>query len=427
MGAFQPMDVLFRTINAFIEDTSVLAVIAYLLARGRLQTLLLRERLTGWEIATLGATFGLAALTEAAFPGARFPYTTHTLVVTFGTLTGGLPIGLTAAAVVTVGELVFNPMKGAVVTSIAVFLTALLVGGLRRLIRTGPRLAGAFAAGVISQSCTFLFWLAVARPPRTPELLSHGLVSIPANGFGALLLLLVVDDAQVRARSERHRLEAERTHTLLAEGQLNALRSRIHPHFLFNTLSSIAGLCGVAPERAEAAIVRLGELMRRALEADGAAPAALADEIEHARAYLEIEQLRLGDRLSVIWSVDSRGDAAPVPPFAVQTLVENAVRHGIAPKIGRGTIRITVSRSAGHTLVAVADDGVGMPTPPAAGGPEAGETRLHGLQILTRQLVLRHGPRGRLRCFSRAGHGTLVVFRVPELDGVERVKGGELC
>ena len=96
-----------------------------------------------------------------------------------------------------------------------------------------------------------------------------------------MLLLLVAHDARLRAESERNRAEAERAQALVTEAQLNALRARVHPHFLFNALTSIAALCAEAPPRAEAATVRLGQLMRHALETHGTTPLCLSDEIAH--------------------------------------------------------------------------------------------------------------------------------------------------
>jgi signal transduction histidine kinase len=411
------MDAILSTINRFVEDTTVLVAVAYLLARGRRLALLFRGRPRLWEASYLGAILGVVGLTEVAFPGARFPYTIHTLIVTFATLAGTLRVGLITAAVVTVGVFLLNTAQVGAGTMLAAFMTALTAEGVRRVQPHHHRLLGAFLAGVLSQSCALLIWFGLSGRLRVPELPSHALFTIPANGFGVMLLMLVVNEAQVRARSEQHRLEAERAQTLVAEAQLHALRACVHPHFLFNTLSSIAGLCGVAPDKAEAAIVRLGELMRRVLVADPATPQALGEEIEYVRSYLEIEQLRLGGRLRVVWSIDPAAGPLLVPPFAVQTLVENAIKHGIAPQPEPGTIVITVRRSQRRTVVAVTDDGVGMTPEATRSVRERASNRIHGLQILAQQLVLMYGPRARLRLFSRLDEGTMAVFMVPGSAG----------
>src|SRR5262249_40232613 len=171
----------------------------------------------------------------------------------------------------------------------AVFVSAFLAEAVGRTLGTNHRLAGALLAGMLAQSGVLLVRLALAGSLHAPHTLWHALVSVPANGFAVRLLQMVATDAQIRARSEQHRLQAERAHALLAETQLVALRSRVHPHFLFNALTSIAALCTTAPVEAETAVIRLGQLMRRALEVDPATPVFLAEEIEYVRGYLEIE------------------------------------------------------------------------------------------------------------------------------------------
>jgi LytS/YehU family sensor histidine kinase len=257
------------------------------------------------------------------------------------------------------------------------------------------------------------------------------LASMAANGFGVLILRVVLREAGLRADSERHRqeserdrLEVERARTLVAEAQLVALRARVHPHFLFNTLTSIAALCGFAPAQAETAIVRLSQVMRRALDANPAAPVCLADEIEFARGYVEIEQYRLGSRLEVVWDIDAAGAGMQVPAFSLQTLVENAILHGIAPQIGPGTVRIVIRCYRRHTFVAVQDNGIGMTTQEclAALAPAIGQE--HGLQIVAAQLRLLYGARGRLRLFSRQTKGTIAAFAVPnapEPEGIVKI------
>lgn len=403
-------------INAFIEDTCVLVAVAYLLARGRMLSLLFRERLPFWRSVYLGAVLGLVGLTEVEFPGARLPYATHTLIVTFAVLAGGLWVGLIAAAVVGMGAFVLKPPLAAVGMIAAVFTSALAAAAVRGIFGARHRLPTGFVAGLLTQSAAVLVRFLLAHPLHSPYQFSGHMKTIPANAFGVMLLLLVVNDAQLRADSERHRAEAERAHALVAEAQLNALRACVHPHFLFNTLTSIAALCTDAPARAEAAIVRLGQLMRRVLETNPTAPLCLEEEIEHVRSYLEIERLRLGGRMRVSWNLCSGSEQIRVPPFAVQTLVENAVQHGLGPKMEPGEINITVRRYASHTLVAVRDDGVGMPGDADQKALTPLTERMHGLQILTQQLTLLYGQRARLRLFSRADAGTLAVFVVPHRE-----------
>ncbi len=231
-----------------------------------------------------------------------------------------------------------------------------------------------------------------------------------------MLLVLIVTDAQEKARSEQRRLEAERAQTLASEAQLAALRARVHPHFLFNTLNSIAELCAIAPERAETAILRLSGMMRRALDAGAVTDMPLAEELQAAETYLQIEQERLGGRCRVEWQVESVPDHVQVPPFAVQVLVENAINHGLAPQRGSGTVKIVVRRRSRRTLIAVCDDGVGMDATRRRRALSLEQAVPHGLATAQQQLILLHGRRARLRLFSREGVGTMAVFAVPDVN-----------
>jgi sensor histidine kinase YesM len=163
--------------------------------------------------------------------------------------------------------------------------------------------------------------------------------------------------------------------------------------------------------------------MRRVLEADASAPVCLQDEIRFVQAYLEIEQLRLGGRLRVNWQIDPACGQSLLPPFAIQTLVENAIQHGISPKSKPGMVTVTARRSAGHTLVAVSDDGAGMTTESRRRAMDQGSGTAHGLQILNEQLVLLYNRRARLHLFSRDDAGTMVAFVLPSLDPIPRTGG----
>jgi len=413
------LNIYFQAVNAFIEDTCVLIVVAYLLVRGGMLDLLFQQRLARREALYLGLILGLIGLTETIFPGARYPYVTSTLIVTFASVTGGLRTGLVTAAAIAIVSIVLQPLHAEQVgsiTGIPVLLCALL-GALPRHV-SGTHVSplqglvmGACVQAIVVLSCSLLAYLFHGHYG-----VQQALFGIPANGFGMLLLLLVVQDARTRADSVRHREEAERAQALIAEAQLSALRARIRPHFLFNALTSIAALCSIAPDQAEQAIGRLSQQMRRALSTDPAAPLCLYDEIQQVRSYLEIEKLRLGDRLQILWEIDPVCAAMPVPAFSLQTLVENAVSHGIAPKLGRGIVRIVVRRDAGFVLIVVSDSGVGLSPERRRSLVETDGAREHGLQILAQQLALLYGRRARLRLLSRPDLGVIAGFAVPWSD-----------
>jgi signal transduction histidine kinase len=410
------MNAIFATINAFIEDTCVLIVIAYVLARGETLTLLAYQRRDTWAMWRLGLILGAIGMTEAVFPGARFPYVTHTLITTFATLVGGVQVGLIVAGIVSLGTLLMRPHQIFVVTVLAV-LGSLAAGWIMRRAAKQPyRPACGFGAGMLAQVFVTLLYALLPNTFGGRLSIPHAIISIPANGFGIVLLQLVLKDAEVRAASERNRIELERSRSVLAEMQMNALRARVHPHFLFNTLTSVASLCNIDPVKAEAAVVRLGQLMRRALDKDVKGTTSIEEEIECVQSYLWIEQERFGERLHVEYDIDKRCDSTLVPAFSVQILAENAVNHGLGLITEDGTIAIAVRPCRRGVLLSVRDNGAGM-SPESRREALDATRRVHGLQMLNEQLRLLYGPMSRLRLFSRNDCGTLAAFVVPTTSG----------
>jgi two-component system, LytTR family, sensor histidine kinase AlgZ len=165
----------------------------------------------------------------------------------------------------------------------------------------------------------------------------------------------------------------ERRRPADAGAQLAELQSRIRPHFLFNTLNTAIALVRSDPARAEGVLEHLAELFRAALEAPGGnARTTLADELALARRYLDIEQLRFGARLHIEWQLDPAADAAPLPPLALQPLLENAVRHGIEATEGGGTVRVRTRVRLGRAEIIIDN-----PLPMSAAVASAG----HGLAL----------------------------------------------
>ncbi|MDE2372520.1 MAG: histidine kinase [Burkholderiales bacterium] len=206
-----------------------------------------------------------------------------------------------------------------------------------------------------------MWWVGLAGNASALRLAAVALAGI---GFAALLWAWL----ELRARI---------WHPANASARLAELQSRIRPHFLFNALNTALALVRIDPERAEAVLEDLAQLFRVAL-ADAGTNVTLGDEIDLARRYLAIEQVRFGPRLEVTWEIDPRVHPARVPPLVLQPLVENAVRHGIEPasKPGRVTVRGLVQR--GNAVIVVSN----------TLGPEAGVPG-HGMAL--------HNVRERLR------------------------------
>ena len=154
----------------------------------------------------------------------------------------------------------------------------------------------------------------------------------------------------------------ERMRSELERAELRALRAQVNPHFLFNTLNSIAALIHENPAAAEDVVTRLADVFRHALTASVREHTRLADELEFLRSWLAIERVRFGDRLRVVEDVEPGLDDVPVPGLLFQPLIENAVRYAVAPRPAGATVTLRVRRDPGGiTLTAeIADDGPGF-------------------------------------------------------------------
>ncbi|HEY1434214.1 MAG TPA: two-component regulator propeller domain-containing protein, partial [Thermoanaerobaculia bacterium] len=190
-------------------------------------------------------------------------------------------------------------------------------------------------------------------------------------------ILAVAGLAAVGYRLRVRRLEArERLRTALVEAQLDALQFQLRPHFLFNTLNSILPLIGKDPERARQMVIRLGELLRLSLRSEDTPLVPLEEELAILDKYLEIEKVRFRDRLEIAFDVDPAVAAAKVPTFLLQPLAENAIKHGLARRGGRGRICIAAHAEGGELVLAVRDNGPGLKDEaPAAPGIGLANTR----------------------------------------------------
>lgn len=172
--------------------------------------------------------------------------------------------------------------------------------------------------------------------------------------MAAAALLLIYFDLRARAITP-----------VLSEARLAALNARIRPHFLFNSLNAVLSLIRARPQQAEEALEALSDLFRAAMRDPGEL-VSLADEIALGKQYLELETLRLGDRLTVDWKIGAISLDLPIPPLMLQPLLENAVYHGIEPAPEGGTVRIAIDQHGQELRISVANPTVGQ-TQHAAG------------------------------------------------------------
>lgn len=214
-------------------------------------------------------------------------------------------------------------------------------------------------------------------------------------------------EAQARA------LNASHLETRLVEAQLQSLQRQLQPHFLFNTLNTISALMHRDVEAADAMIARLSDLLRISLQTTGVQEVPLKDELDFLAKYLEIEQTRFRDRLTVVFDVAPDTLDALVPNLILQPLVENAIKHGIGPRPSPGTITIR-SRLVGQTVeLNVQDDGVGM-----SAARLSDFNRGVGLSNTRSRLEHLYGSLHRFE-FRRPGTGGLLVSIVIPLASVD--------
>lgn len=261
-----------------------------------------------------------------------------------------------------------------------------------------------------------LLGLAVAVLARTVfAVVLNGLVYWYPQGlppFGALFEQILVNNllyfvlldglahAVVLTRATRAR---ERQ---FAKARMDALIAQIQPHFLFNSLNTIAAVVHSDPDEAEATIVDLAALLRYSIDRDSAELVPLQDEVEAVTAYLRIEQRRFPDRLTSVVDVAPPVRHAGVPAFILQPLLENAVHHGFGHHRRQGRLRLTAAPEADQVMIRVEDDGIGFDPAAPAG---------LGLTNVEERIQQHFGGRASLVVHSRDGGGTVVALRFPSV------------
>ena len=205
-----------------------------------------------------------------------------------------------------------------------------------------------------------------------------------------------------------HRLQEQEK--LLMAARVEALASQINPHFLFNTLTSILSLIRSQPETARVLIVKLSGLLRRLLSSQEHF-VTLREELEAIDEYLDIEKMRFGNKLVIEKQIDPASLDVVVPSMLLQPIVENSIKHGLEPKVGRGRIVIKSVRHDGHAIIDVIDDGVGVSARDASQVKGNGI----GLRNVNERLRVIYGANYQLQLDSVPGEGTCARVIIPEL------------
>ncbi|HEU4680644.1 MAG TPA: histidine kinase [Gemmatimonadales bacterium] len=192
----------------------------------------------------------------------------------------------------------------------------------------------------------------------------------------------------------------------LAKTHLQVLRMQLQPHFLFNTLNTVAELVHTDPDTADQMITRLGRLLRLSLDHAGHQVVPLRQEIDFLRMYVEIEQVRFQDRLQIVWDVAPDTLDAAVPTLLWHPVLENAIRHGVTPLAGRGLIVIASRRDGDDLILEIRDNGMGLPP----GGIAREGVGLRNIRERVGQL---YGPPSHFTLEAAPGGGTTATLRIP--------------
>jgi hypothetical protein len=212
--------------------------------------------------------------------------------------------------------------------------------------------------------------------------------------------------AEARAAEAQEMAEAESLKRQVVEAKMAAMQAQVEPHFLFNTLASIDHLIEVDPPRASRMQKNLIALLRASMPAMREAATTLGRELQVVRPYLEILKVRMEDRLRAEINVAEGLYSADFPPMMLQSLVENAIKHGLEPKPEGGTLRVEAEVAHGKLVVSVADSGVGFGRAPTVGTGT-------GLNSIRERLKLIYGSQAELRIAGNSPTGTRVTIVVP--------------
>jgi two-component system, LytTR family, sensor kinase len=280
------------------------------------------------------------------------------------------------------------------------------------LVRAGAVVGAAVLHALIASSIL----RAIAGPLGLSTNLWQAAAATVAGAFINALFNAVVPLTLYAAfrRTYRRRIELALAADLersLLKARLHALDLELRPHFLFNTLNAITALVRSEPAQAERMLVTLGDLLRVTLGRTGG-EVTVAEELNQLDLYLDIQRARFRDRIDIQVEVDEDAMSAYVPGMILQPLVENALTHGLAPKIGAGTIRVSVVQDGDTLVLRVIDDGVGL--------PPKGPRERTGLGNTRERLRALYGDAHSVTLTSLTGGGTMSEVRLPRRDAPTR-------
>jgi hypothetical protein len=318
------------------------------------------------------------------------------------------------------GRSFFEATRGSIINVLPAALLGVGVVAVSRRLRWSTNRRYKFLAAhlVLASVYVFLWMNAVPFLNAVGRLAHSGAWSFKREGsfqggFFTGLLIYVTIAGMVYAVQTTERLRAEearatRAETLRTRAELEALRAQLNPHFLFNTLHSLMALVRHDPALAENALERLAALLRHTLMTmKDAEDVELSDELDFVENYLALERLRLGDRLRIEKRIQAESLGCRLPPFTLQPLIENSIRHAISTQARGGLLQINTERRNGLLCVEVLDDG------PGAKPEDVEASRGIGVRIVRQRLQTRYGGQASFRLETGPGKGFSVRMEIP--------------
>jgi sensor histidine kinase YesM len=276
-------------------------------------------------------------------------------------------------------------------TRIAVLALAVVAGALLfALVRWGLRLGNPPRVGIAGSYWQYSF--------------GHFFGMLVKGGLLTSVLYFIARERDSQRRLLQTRLARVEIGKQMTEARLQLLQAQIEPHFLFNSLASVKRLYETEPEEGRSLLRNLGNYLRVAISRAGLREARLGEEVALARSFLAIFQVRMGQRLSVRIDVPAELESGLLPPLMLGTLVENAIKHGIGPRAGGGTVCLTARRDEDVLAVEVADDGVGFRARSGHG---------IGLANIRARLETQFAASASLELAGAAGGGVIATLRLP--------------
>ncbi|MGE5639208.1 MAG: sensor histidine kinase [Clostridia bacterium] len=334
------------------------------------------------------------------------------IAAAFATLPRNIALGVAFNTVIAVGLALAqrHPLSQTLVYSNCIGLSILLLIDVTRRLVWGPRIppsAALMALTAVGIAVGYVLGstagsLLLGYPVRT-NLTGNALVTGGVITFFAGIVACAY--FMNRERLAELRLQAEAARRAEAQARLEALQAQIEPHFLFNTLANLHSLIGSDPARAQKMLEHLNDYLRATLAGTRKGVATLAEEFTLLRGYLEVVAVRMGPRLAYTLSLPEELSAAKIPPLLLQPLVENAIKHGLEPKVDGGSVQVRAFSNEGRLVIEVADSGLGLGA--GAGGKGV------GLENVRERLSAVYGPGASLEIVPNPGGGALATVTLP--------------